>query len=214
MSLPRHHRQNLVETDMDVFFRTFLPAAAATGVASPTVSRHLPILRNCVDAGDPTILVTRCVRPEQSAHHSYLLLLTTRRLVVTEQSRVLHRLRLHLNTDLRHLGNVTWTPDPRELLVELAATAVDGVRERFLIRADRPSQVWELDALFSHAFRPKMTARAGPLPQAVAVPTAGTPTDTAAAQGSRAGVSPAVRPVGAIPTGASRTPRLRPAVAV
>ncbi|MFC6019268.1 hypothetical protein ACFP2T_24050 [Plantactinospora solaniradicis] len=195
---------------MDVFFRTFLPAAAETGVASPTVSRHLPILRNCVDAGDPTILVTRCIRPEQSAHHSYLLLLTTRRLVVTEQSRVLHRLRLHLNTDLRHLGNVTWTPDPRELLVELAATAVDGVRERFLIRADRPSQVWELDALFSHVFRPKMTARAIPVPQAVAVPTAG----TTAIQGSRPGASPAVRPVGASPAGIGRTPRLRPAIAV
>ncbi|MBE1486261.1 hypothetical protein [Plantactinospora soyae] len=199
---------------MDVFCRTFLPAAAATGVASPTVSRHLPILRNCVQAGDATILVTRCTRPEQSAHHSYLLLMTTRRLVVTQQSRVLHRLRLHLNTDLRHLGNVSWTPDPRELLVELAATAVDGVRERFLIRADRPSQMWELDALFSHVFRPKMTARAVPLPQAVALPTVGTPTDSTAAQGSRAGGAPVLRPVGAGATGGGRASRLRPAIAI
>ncbi|MBF9131713.1 hypothetical protein I0C86_22510 [Plantactinospora sp. S1510] len=199
---------------MDVFCRTFLPAAAQTGVASPTVSRHLPILRNCVDAGDPTVLVTRCIRPERSTHHSYLLLVTTRRLVVTEQTRVLHRLRLHLNADLRHLGNVTWTPDPRELLLELAATAVDGVRERFLIRADRPSQVWELDALFSHVFRPKMTARAGFPPRAVAVPGAGTPADATAVQGSRAAVSPVVRPAGVAPAGVSRTPRLRPVLAV
>ncbi|GAB3966882.1 hypothetical protein GCM10027615_15190 [Plantactinospora veratri] len=141
-----------------MFCRTFLPAAAETGVASPTVSRHLPVLRNCVPAGDVTVLVTRCTRPEQPTN-GCLLLLTTRRLVVTEQTWLLHRLRLHLNTELRHLNNVAWNPDPRASMVELAATAVDGVRERFLIRADRPSQLWQLDALFSQVFRPKMAAR-------------------------------------------------------
>ncbi|GIG89244.1 hypothetical protein Pen02_41800 [Plantactinospora endophytica] len=135
-----------------------LPAAAETGVASPTVSRHLPVLRNCVQAGDVTVLVTRCTRPEQPAN-GCLLLLTTRRLVVTQQTRLLHRLRLHLNTELRHLNNVAWNPDPRASVVELAATAVDGVRERFLIRASRPSQMWQLDALFSQVFRPRMAAR-------------------------------------------------------
>ena len=37
---------------MDVFSRTFLPAAAEAGVAIPTVSRHMPIFRRCVEADD------------------------------------------------------------------------------------------------------------------------------------------------------------------
>ena len=46
---------------MDVFSRTFLPAAAEAGVAIPTVSRHMPIFRRCVEPDDATVLVTRCV---------------------------------------------------------------------------------------------------------------------------------------------------------
>ncbi|WP_159104869.1 hypothetical protein [Plantactinospora sp. BB1] len=194
---------------MDVFCRTFLPAAAETGVASPTVSRHLPVLRNCVPAGDVTVLVTRCTRPEQPAN-GCLLLLTTRRLVVTEQTRLLHRLRLHLNTELRHLNNVAWNPDPRASMVELAATAVDGVRERFLIRADRPSQMWQLDALFSQVFRPKMAARSRVADPAV-------PLDRPAVPGS-----PHQHPVPTVAaatpparlTVPARAPRLSPVVAV
>ncbi|GAA3752818.1 hypothetical protein GCM10022225_41820 [Plantactinospora mayteni] len=192
-----------------MFCRTFLPAAAETGVASPTVSRHLPVLRNCVPAGDVTVLVTRCTRPEQPAH-GCLLLLTTRRLVVTEQTRLLHRLRLHLNTELRHLNNVTWNPDPRVSMVELAATAVDGVRERFLIRADRPSQMWQLDALFSQVFRPKMAARSR-----VADPAA--PVDRPAVLGTRPGPRPVPATAATPParlTAPARAPRLSPVVAV
>ena len=50
---------------------------------------------------------------------------------------MLHRLRLHLNANLRHLSNVTWNPDLRQSAVEVAATAVDGVRERFRLRLGR-----------------------------------------------------------------------------
>jgi hypothetical protein len=143
---------------MDVFSRTFLPAAAETGLAVQTVSRHMPIFRRCVGSGDATILVTRCCRPDRTVPGEYLLLLTHRRLVVTQQTRVLHRLRLHLNTDLRELSNVTWSPDPRLQAVELAATAIDGVRERFLIRTNHPKQVWQLDTLLNHAFRTRLRA--------------------------------------------------------
>jgi hypothetical protein len=145
---------------MDVFSRTFLPAAAEAGVAVPTVSRHMPIFRRCVAADDAAALVARCARADRPAQGEYLMLLTYRRLVVTHESRMLHRLRLHLNTELGHLGNVTWNPDPRLSAVELAATAVDGVRERFWIRVGHPKQVWHLDALLSHVFRPR-AARAG-----------------------------------------------------
>ncbi|GAA3746354.1 hypothetical protein ACIBP4_00245 [Micromonospora maritima] len=141
---------------MDVFSRTFLPAAAETGLATQTVTRHMPVFRRCVGSGDATILVTRCSRPDHPVGGEYLMLLTHRRLVVTRQTRVLHRLRLHLNTELRELSNVTWSPDPRAHSLELAATAIDGVRERFLIRTHHPKQVWQLDALLNHAFRTRL----------------------------------------------------------
>jgi len=143
---------------MDVFSRTFLPAAAEAGVAIATVSRHMPVFRRCVEADDSTVVVARCLRLDRPMHGEFLMLLTYRRLVVTQETRVLHRLRLHLNTELRHLSNVTWNPDPRAATVELAATAVDGVRERFWIKTSHPKQVWHLDGLLSHAFRPRVAA--------------------------------------------------------
>jgi hypothetical protein len=140
---------------MDVFSRTFLPAAAEAGVAVPTVGRHLSVFRRCVSPDDATALVARCLRPDRPLQGEYMLLLTYRRLVVTHETRVLHRMRLHLNAELGHLSNVTWSPDPRISAVELAATAIDGVRERFWIKVGHPKQVWHLDALLSHVFRPK-----------------------------------------------------------
>jgi hypothetical protein len=161
---------------MDVFSRTFLPALAETGLAAQGVGRHLPVFRRCVGAGEAVVLVTRCGRPEPPVG-DYLLLLTHRRLVVTRQTRVLHRLRLHLNAELRELSDVTWSTDPRLAVVELAATAIDGVRERFLIRAQHPRQMWQLDALLQHAFRARLRA---PRERVVAtigdVPTAPRPT--------------------------------------
>ena len=144
---------------MDVFSRTFLPAAAEAGVTIPSVSRHMPILRRCVEPDDPTVLVTRCLRPDQSMTGEFLLLLTQRRLVVTQETRVLHRLRLHLNADLRHLSNVTWNPDIRQSAVEMAATAVDGVRERFWMRLADPDQVCRVDGLLKHVFRDRLAER-------------------------------------------------------
>jgi hypothetical protein len=137
---------------MDVFSRTFLPAAAEAGVAIPTVSRHMPIFRRCVEPDDPTVLVIPCVSPDHPLA-DFLMLLTYRRLVITQETRVLHRLRLHLNANLRHLSNVSWSPDLRAMAVEIAATAVDGVRERFRVRLDEPEQVWQVDSLLKHVFR-------------------------------------------------------------
>src|SRR3954451_8294853 len=105
---PMPHRRVSVECHMDVFSRTFLPAAAEAGIAIPTVSRHMPIFRRCVEPDDPTILVTRCASADHPLAGDFVLLLTYRRLVVTRETRVLHRLGLHLNTNLRHLSNVSW----------------------------------------------------------------------------------------------------------
>jgi hypothetical protein len=138
---------------MDVFSRTFLSAAAEAGVPVATVSRHLPVVRRCVEPEDSTVLVTRCLRPDQPMAGEFLMVLTYRRLVVTQETRVLHRLRLHLNANLRHLSDVSWNPDLRQSVVEMAATAVDGVRERFRMRVGEPERVWQFDELLKHVFR-------------------------------------------------------------
>jgi hypothetical protein len=142
---------------MDVFTRTFSVAAAEAGVAVPAVSRHMSVFRSCIEPDDPTVLVTRCVRSDVPAAGEFLLLLTNRRLVVTKQSRVLHRMRVHLNTNLRHLSSVTWSPDPRDSAVEIAATAVDGVRERFRMQFDQPERVRHFDALLTRVFAHRRT---------------------------------------------------------
>ena len=149
---------------MDVFSRTFLPAAAEAGVAIATVSRHMPIFRRCVEPDDATVLVTRCVSPDRPLAGDFLLLLTYRRLVITQETRVLHRLRLrlHLNANLRHLSDVTWSPDLRMSAVDIAATAVDGVRERFRMRLAEPDQVWHFDGMLKHVFRDRRTPAAIP----------------------------------------------------
>ena len=145
---------------MDVFSRTFLPAAAEAGVTIPTVSRHMPIFRRCVDPDDTTVLVCRCSRPDMPMAGEYLMLLTSRRLVVTQETKVLHRLRLHLNANLRHLSNVSWSPDLTRSTVDVAATAVDGVRERFRTRLGEPEAVWHFDSLLQHVFRGPVPRRA------------------------------------------------------
>ena len=188
MAVPCHIPAPVVDTGMDVFLRTFLPAAAETGVPSPTVNRHLPVLRSCVRPGDAAALVAPCARSDEPASAGgYLLVLTYRRLVVTRQSRLLRQVRLHLNAELRHLGNVAWSPDARTSTIELAATAVDGIRERFLVRAGRPSRMWQLDALFEHLFRPRVATADG-----IAAAVGGTA--TASGVGDAAGRVPASVP--------------------
>jgi hypothetical protein len=144
---------------MDVFSRTFLLAATAARIATRASGRHMPVFRQCVEPGDPTMLVTRCTRPDQPSAGEFLLLLTRRRLVVTQESRVLHRLRLHLNANLSHLSSVTWSPDERQSGLEVGATAIDGVRERFLIKLTGPAQLSEVEALFETAFHGLATRR-------------------------------------------------------
>lgn len=131
---------------MDVFSRTFHHATEAAG-ATTAANRHLPIFRSCVDPDDPAILVARCVRPGVPFSGDWFLLLTGRRLVVTQDTRPLHRLRLHLNANLRNLSDVTWRLDLSRPGLELSVTAMDGVRERFRMRLGDPATVWRVEAL-------------------------------------------------------------------
>jgi hypothetical protein len=138
---------------MDLFDRTFLPAAADAGLSMPTISRHIPVFRRCLGPDDAVQMVTRCVRTDRAMAGEHLLVLSRNRLVVTHESRVMHRIRLHLDAPIHELSHITWAPDPRLGAVELAATAIDGIRERFWIKVRQPRAVWLLDATFGKVFR-------------------------------------------------------------
>jgi hypothetical protein len=157
-------------SERDQFSRTFLPAAAEAGVGLPAFSRHIPIFRRCVGQRDTPVFVARCrgadPRPARAdarrtgagRRRNQVLLLTRQRLVVTAESGLLRRLRLHLNAELRHLADVTWTPEPALGGIRLAATAVDGVREHFWVEASGPDRVRRLDAVLSQLFAPRPAA--------------------------------------------------------
>lgn len=149
-AITRHHPQPyalaIVTRDMqprDDFPRSLIDVA--NGVDAAKLSRHLPILRRCVPADDRPLLLARAHRPGDRAAH--LLLLTRRRLVVTAESRVLRRRRLHLNTNPLHLMDVLWTSEPSLGGLAFSATAVDGVREHFWVRTTDPDAA--ADALAS-----------------------------------------------------------------
>lgn len=160
----RRSEAAVVRPTMDVFSRTFLPATAEAALPIPTVSRHMPAIRRCVEPEDATIFITRCLRPERPLHGEHLLLLTQRRLIVTCATRFLRRIRLYLSADLQDLTNVDWEPDRRMAAVELAITTTYGARERFWIKLGDPTRVRHLDAMLSHVFRPHQSR---PAPESV-----------------------------------------------
>lgn len=132
-----------------------LAEAADVCVPFSTLNRHLPILRPCLGPRDQALVVAACARsahPTTGGDAGHLLLLTRYRLVVTSERRLLRRLRLHLNADLSQLAEVAWTAEPTHGGVQLAATAVDGVREHFWIKLGDADRVWRLDALLRMAF--------------------------------------------------------------
>ena len=85
----------------------------------------------------------------------HLLLLTRDRLVVTRRTRLLRRVRLHLNAGLPELTNVSWKSDPHLAAIELVATASDGLRERFWIKLEDADRVRQMEALLAYSFPPR-----------------------------------------------------------
>ena len=147
----------------DGIARPLLSIAMDICVPFTTVYRHLPVLRRCLGPRDRALLLAPCARSQRPLGRRGLgsiLLLTRHRLVVTSESRMLRRLRLHLNADLNQLSQVAWTPEPEHGGVQLAATAVDGVREHFWIKVGPVERVWRLDALLREAF----ASRTPPVP--------------------------------------------------
>ena len=141
---------------LDPFSRTFLPAVEAARIPVGTANRHIDVLRRCAGDRDHVALVALCYRSHQPlarGRQGHLLMLTRQRLVVTTFSPVTRRLRLCLNAELHQLADVTWTPEPAERAVQLAVTAIDGVREHFWIRLGCDDQLARLDAVLTDAFR-------------------------------------------------------------
>jgi hypothetical protein len=136
---------------MDLFARTFLPAATDAGLDMPTISRHLPVFRRCLGV-DAVLLVSRCNRADRPLAGEHVFALTRHRLVVTHESRVIRRIRLHLDAPIQELSDVSWTPQPGLTGIELAATAIDGIHERFTIRARHQGAVRQLEDAFGYVF--------------------------------------------------------------
>jgi hypothetical protein len=140
----------------DAFSRTFMPAATAAQIPAATANRHAEVLRRCAGTRDRVSVVAPCFssdRPLGRGRPSHLLMVTSRRLVVTGQSPLLRRLKLHLNADLEQLADVTWTVEPGENAVQLALTAMDGVREHFWIRLANSDQLRRLNETLTLVFR-------------------------------------------------------------
>jgi hypothetical protein len=113
---------------------------------STTSSGHRSILQRCVEPGDEAVLVAPWVQG--------CLMLTKRRLVVTRKAGMLRRKSLHLNATFAHLSNVSWTVDARNRL-EVSLTAVDGVRERFVLRLSDHDQVREAEECLRSVMIPR-----------------------------------------------------------
>jgi|SRR6185437_14867898 hypothetical protein len=140
----------------DAFSRTYLPAAAEAQIPTGTANRHAEVLRRCAGTRDSVTVVAPCSRANRRLGRfrtSSVLMVTTRRLVITTQSPILHRLNLHLNAELSQLADVTWTADPDGTVMHLALTAMDGVREHFWLRMGSPEQLQRLTEALTRVFR-------------------------------------------------------------
>jgi hypothetical protein len=149
----------------DPFSRTFLPAAVAAQIPLATVNRHVNVLRRCAGNRDSVMVVAPCFksnRPLGRGRPNNLLMVTQNRLVVTTETPVLRRLRLYLNAELHQLADVTWTAEPEHDAVQLALTAIDGVREHFWIRLANKAKMWQLDDALTLAFQ-RAADRGAPL---------------------------------------------------
>jgi hypothetical protein len=139
---------------MDPFDRTFLSAANVAGIPMASISRQIPLLRHCVGPDTTVLLLARCDRFGRPPSGDHILLLTKTRLIVTSESRILHRPRARLDAAVATLRDVHWTANAGLTSMEIAATGPDGVRERLLITVPRPESIWHLAAAFGYVFRP------------------------------------------------------------
>lgn len=158
---------------MDLFSRSMLASSAEAGLTTTALSRHVPLLRRNIRAGDQVSLLSRCVGSDGLGSGDHVLMLTGERLVVTRQSRLLGRVRLCLDAPVAAIANLRWSADPAGPGVELNFTVLEGPgateprRWHFWLPASHAKRVWRVDALLARAFRrPKATARPAGKPRA------------------------------------------------
>jgi len=120
----------------------------------PAAARHNSVFSRCLGHRDTPVLVAHCRQAgtRSRRRRGHVLMLTRRRLVITTQSHLLRRPRLHLNCDLRDLADVSWTAEPELGGVRLAATAVDGVREHLWLDAGDAEGVRQVDGTLRSVF--------------------------------------------------------------
>jgi hypothetical protein len=144
---------------MDLFSRTMLACSAEAGLTTTALSRHVPLLRRNIPAGDQVSLLSRCVGSDGLGHGDHILMLTGERMVVTRQSRLLGRVRLCLDAPVGAIENLRWSADPTGPGVELNFTVLEGPeateprRWHFWLPATHAKRVWRIDALLARAFR-------------------------------------------------------------
>ncbi|GAA2126112.1 hypothetical protein GALLR39Z86_11350 [Glycomyces algeriensis] len=147
---------------MDLFSRTMLACSAEAGLTSTALTRHVPLLRRNIGAGDQVSLLSRCVGSDGLGSGDHVLMLTGERMVVTRQSRLLGRVRLCLDAPVAAIENLRWSADPAGPGVELNFTVLEGPgatephRWHFWLPATHAKRVWRIDALLARAFRRPM----------------------------------------------------------
>ncbi|GLZ80500.1 hypothetical protein Afil01_53070 [Actinorhabdospora filicis] len=136
---------------MDRFSRTLLAASAESGLATITLSRHVPSLRRNIRSDDEVLMLTPCLRAGGGFPGEFLLMLSKRRLVMTRQSKLLNRVRLSVDAPLSELTDVKWSTDP-SAGIEVAFTYAEE-RHRFWIKALHNRHAWRLEAALARTFR-------------------------------------------------------------
>ncbi|MGA8114385.1 MAG: hypothetical protein WCA46_12030 [Actinocatenispora sp.] len=134
---------------MDTFALSLLPAAAEAGLDTTTVSRNLPLFRRDVGRRATTLAVVRCTERNHLVRSGLVLLITRQRLVVTRRTKLLHRVLPHLSAGLSELSDVTWSPNPGQLRIDLQFR-LRG-REHHLRVRPGPGQLGRLEATFEVA---------------------------------------------------------------
>ena len=164
---------------MDLFSRTMLASSAEAGLSTTDLGRHVPLLRRNVRSGDRVTLLSGCVGSDGRAGGECVLMLTTERLTVTRQSRMLGLIRVCLDAPLRAVEHLRWSADPSGPGVELGFTVADtpgatGARRwHFWLPASHAKRVWRIDAVLAREFRRPLATDhhvlgAGTLPRSMA----------------------------------------------
>ncbi|WP_211116511.1 hypothetical protein [Glycomyces buryatensis] len=144
---------------MDLFSRTMLASSAEAGLTTTALARHVPLLGRNIPAGDRVSLLTGCIGSDGLGSGDHILMLTSQRLVVTRQSRLLGRVRLCLDAPVSAVENLRWSADPNGPGVELDFTVLEGPdaaephRWHFWLPASHAKRVWRIDALLAREFR-------------------------------------------------------------